>query len=131
MTQREFVITSDTTYDEVVEFMEHRLKQSIEVNGSTIFNLSSYDVDEAALIDAIELKLDKEVYVIPHQVTSTWGFMMTVLPERLKNADVLVYATDQNEYRAYDSFYRQMNGSQRAQQQMDFQTLVEEELADG
>jgi hypothetical protein len=123
---KDMVITSDTTADDIIEFMEYRLQNPVQVSDTTVFNLSSFDVQKEDLRDAIRLKLDKEMYVIPHQVTSCWGFMMTVLPDRIREMDVLVYTPENGEYRAYNSFSAQHEDEGETQE--NFDELVEAQL---
>lgn len=130
MNNDKLVITSDTTPEDVVQFVEDRVRNPTRINDTVIYNLSSYDVREDELREAIDVKLSGDVYVIPHQVTSAHGFIMTILPEQLKEADILVYASNSREYRAYSSLYAEMRGDQRAETQVYLSDIVEEQLGD-
>lgn len=61
-----------------------------------------------ALEFATENKLENDEYVIPFQVTGTWGFIVQLLPERLRRAEILVFKKQYGDYAAYSNMYRKM-----------------------
>lgn len=112
MTRNEYAedalfIDSSTSVDEIKSFIRRRASSPIHVNGVTVWNFSSFSVDEEALKSRVG-SFDHEEYVIPFQVGPLWGLMYHLLPRRLKHAEVLVYHTEKREYRAYNQFIRQL-----------------------
>lgn len=99
-------VTEDTTIDEIVDFLRSSIENPIIIgeNGENIvWNFSTHEVDRSIL--DVEGK-DCDRFIIPYQVTGTWGFMYQLLPEQLKSAELLVYRQDAGEYYAYRNFYR-------------------------
>ena len=101
-------VDSGTTIEEIQDFLYRRSENPIEVDGTTVWNFSSYNVDERALEEAIENKLRKDEFIIPFQVAGTWGLMYHLLPRKLKEAEILVYHKDSGEYRAFNNFINRM-----------------------
>ena len=101
-------VDDGTTIDEIESFLKRRVSNPIEIDGTVVWNFSSYEVNEEALEEAIENKLRKDEFIIPFQVGGTWGLMYHLLPRRLKEAEILVYHTGTNEYRAFNNFINRM-----------------------
>lgn len=98
-------IGEDTTAEEVKEFLRRRSEDPYRLNGTTVYDFNSHNIDGTALERAVNGKLEGEKYMIPYQVTGTWGFMYHLLPESVKEAEILVYHPQDEEYYAYRNFY--------------------------
>lgn len=106
MTQRrdDSLYVKDTTdVDEIVRYVRDRATNPITYDGYTIWNFSSYEFDE----DVFTAKNEKEL-VIPFELQGTWAFMYSLLPDKIRRAEVLVYREQNEEYVAFQNFYRQM-----------------------
>lgn len=103
-------IDSDTTPEEVKDFLRHRVENPIEIEseGVKVWNFSAHDVDLEALEYAAKNVLREKTFVIPFQVTGTWGAMFSLLPKELKEAEVLIYKPSENKYFAYRNFYAEI-----------------------
>lgn len=101
------LVDEDTSLDEVRDFIRGRVDNPHIVDGTIVWNFSSHNVDQVALEEAVEKKLERDIYVIPYQVTGTWSYMFTILPEALQRAEVLVYKTNTGRYNAYKNFLRE------------------------
>lgn len=101
------LVDESTTLDEVQEFIRGRVEDPCIIDGTVVWNFSSHNVDQDALEKAVDRKLQKDVYVIPYQVTGTWSYMFTILPDHLQRAEVLVYKTSTGRYNAYKNFLRE------------------------
>lgn len=101
------LVNEDTSLDEVRDFIRGRVDDPHVVDETIVWNFSSHNVDEAALREAVDRKLERDIYVIPYQVTGTWSYMFTILPEALQRAEILVYKTNTGRYNAYKNFLRQ------------------------
>lgn len=101
-------VDSDTTIEEIQDFLYRRSENPVEVKGTKVWNFSSYRVDLTALREAVENKLREDEFIIPFQVAGTWGLMYHLLPRRLKEAEILVYHQDSGEYRAFNNFINRM-----------------------
>lgn len=101
-------VDSDTTTEELQEFMRRRASNPIEMQGVTVWNFSSYEVDRPALRKAAVEKLQKDEFIIPFQVAGTWGLMYHLLPRRLKEAEILVYHPQNGQYRGFENFIQRI-----------------------
>lgn len=95
------MMSSDTELEEVMQFLRGRLRNPYMMNGKVIWNFSNHKPDLEALEFCTEEKLEKERYIIPFQVTGTWGFMVSLLPEDMRKYELLVYKPQHGDYAAY------------------------------
>jgi hypothetical protein len=98
-------ISENTTADEVKEFLRRRVENPHLFDNAVVYDFNSHEIDAQALEDAVQGKLQGEKYLIPYQVTGTWGFMYHLLPNSIKEAEILVYHPQDEEYYAYQNFY--------------------------
>lgn len=98
-------IDEQTTVEEVQDFLRKRAENPIEVDGTLVFDFNGHRPDMQALERAVDEKLRGNKYMIPFQVAGTWGFMYHLLPDSLKEAEILVYNPRDTEYFAYQNFY--------------------------
>lgn len=121
-------MTSDTELDEVLTFIKQRARNPYTVNGKIIWDFSNHKPDMEALEFATENKLENDEYVIPFQVTGTWGFIIQLLPERLRNAEILVFKKQYGDYAAYENMYRLMEEKDEYNRD-DFISKLEDDVA--
>lgn len=98
-------ISESTTSDEVKEFLRNRTEDPHRFDNAVVYDFNSHKIDASALERAVEEKLQGEKYLIPYQVTGTWGFMYHLLPKSVKEAEILVYHPQDEEYYEYQNFY--------------------------
>lgn len=103
-------VTEDTSPEDILEYVRKRATNPKRINGKLVWNFSSYEIDEEGL-DLSSKKMDE--FVIPYSVTGTWGFMYALLPERIREAELLVWRTDVEEYYAYRNQYAELPQEQR------------------
>ena len=101
------LVDEHTSLDEVQEFIRGRIDDPHIVDDTVVWNFSSHEVDQVALEKAVERKLERDIYVIPYQVTGTWSYMFNILPEQLQRAEVLIYKTSTGRYNAYTNFLQE------------------------
>lgn len=97
---------SDTTVDDVKEFLTNRVEDPVIVDDVVIWDFCSYERDEQAIEQAVKRKLQADKYIIPFQVTGAWGYMFHLLPEHLKDAEILVYDPRSGTYKGYRNYSR-------------------------
>lgn len=102
------LIEDETDVEEVKQFLKRRTMNPIVVGDTTIWNYNSHEVEKDVLRRDEQYKLAEDKYLIPYQVTGIWGFMFHLLPDRIREAEVLVYHSSDNSYRAYRNFYAEM-----------------------
>lgn len=115
-------IDSNTTTDELVEFVKKQSHNPFQYNGTTIYNFSTHKVDEQALKNGIDNKFNRSLYQIPMQMLTGQVFVQSVLPQRIREAEILLYRTDENDYYAYKNFVRDAPS--------EFQEKIQQEIAD-
>jgi hypothetical protein len=101
------LVDENTSLDEVQDFIRGRVSDPHIVDETVVWNFSSHNVDKTALVKAVDRKLERDIYVIPYQVTGTWSYMFSILPEQLQRAEVLIYKTSSGRYNAYTNFLRE------------------------
>lgn len=101
------LVDGDTSLEEVQNFIRRRVDDPHIVDETVVWNFSSHYVDQDALEEAVEKKLERDIYVIPYQATGTWSYMFTILPEKLQREEVLIYNTSTGRYNAYTNFLRE------------------------
>lgn len=106
-------IGSDTGTEDIVRFVEDRVENPHEVRGSLVWNFSSHPVDTSAIRSVSSKERDR--FAIPYQVTGAWPALYALLPERVREAEVLVYHTDRDDYVAFQQYYRTMPDERQEQ----------------
>lgn len=119
-------VTEETTVDEIVDFLRRSIENPIivgdEGDENVVWNFSTHEVDSSVL--DVQGK-DCDRFIVPYQVTGTWGFMYSLLPEELKSAELLVYRGDAGEYYAYRNFYRTTPSERHEQVSQDLARRLE------
>lgn len=118
------MMSSDTALEEVQSFVRRRLQNPYMINGKVIWNFSNHKPDLDALEFCTRNKLEEDRYVIPFQVTGTWGFMVQLLPEDMKKYELLVYKPQYEDYAAY----KNLRGEIDDEELEDFTEGLEEDL---
>lgn len=97
-------IDDETTVDDVMSYLQHRLETPAVVGDIVVYNFHGRAVDAAALLDAAN-DLPAGIYVIPFQVSGTWGAMADALPDEITDdATLLVYRKGESTYRAFENW---------------------------
>lgn len=97
-------MTEHTPTRDVIEFLRRCIADPVEDGDMVVWNFSTHEMDEEAL-DALKEK-EQDHFVIPYQVTGAWGFMFSLLPQEIREAEILVYDPKEGHYMAYRSLYR-------------------------
>ena len=98
-------IDDDTEVEEILNYVDQRLQNPIEIEDTTIYNFNTHKPDYSALEKAVEMKLKKNLYKIPLQLSGVNPFIISILPQEIKEADNLLYRKNLYRYYAYESFY--------------------------
>jgi hypothetical protein len=114
-------VKDSTSADEILKYVRRRTTNPIRCRGHTIWNYSSYQFDE----EVFEGK-ERSDLIMPYEVPGTWGCMYALLPDRVREAEVLIYRPDDEEYVAFKNFYRPIDGAQRDE----FKKSLSKELID-
>lgn len=116
-------VRESTSKDDILAYVRQNIRNPIRFDGNTVWNFSSYEFDP----DNFTSKHESE-FVIPYEVTGTWAFMYVLLPERIREAELLVYQSGQEEYIAYKNFYRQIPELRREEFRTSMSRLLDEEV---
>jgi len=106
-------VNSNTNVQDVKEFVRKRIDNPIVVNGTVIWDFCGYERDEEALKEAVRIKLEGDRYIIPFQVTGTWGAMFNMLPEHVQDSQILVYDANKGMYKGYTNFEQQISREEK------------------
>lgn len=117
-------INEETTYEDLIKYTERRMENPIQINGTTIWDFNSHEPDRDALKKAVDEKLARDKYVIPFQVTGAWTFICGLLPEPVREAEILIYRTSMAQYYAYENYYRELPEESRQRIKQDFAEIV-------
>lgn len=119
-------IEHDTDIDELIGYVEEcSTDPYIDESGNIIWNFSTYEID-----DEVDLgSKDCDEFLIPYQPSGAWAVIYTMLPERIRNAEVLVWRSDVQEYYAYRQFYRDLPNEKRGDIKNDLARKVHEQLS--
>jgi hypothetical protein len=115
-------INSSTTIDELVEYTEKQAANPFKYNGTTVYNFSTHEVDEDAMKSCIDSKFNRDLYQIPMQILTGQAFVQSILPQRVREAEILLYRQDEEDYYAYKNFVRDAPS--------EYQEKVKQEIAD-
>jgi hypothetical protein len=99
------LISENTDAEEVKDFLRRRMDNPYHFDGAVVYDFNSHEIDADALEEAVDEKLTNDRYLMPYQVTGTWGFMYHLLPESVKEAEILVYHPGDEKYYAYQNFH--------------------------
>lgn len=113
-------ITDSTEIDELVSYTRRRVENPIVIDDVTIYHFNSHEPDIDALEQAVEEKLENTVYQVPLQITSGNMFIQSILPNRVKEAEILIYRKDSEEFFGYRNFMRDIpvEGREGIQQEL-------------
>jgi len=124
----ELYVTEDTTEEELLEYVRECVEDPVvehtRQGKKIVWNFSSHDVVEEELNLSAKHCHD---FVIPFQVTSTWAMMFTLLPERIRNAENLVWKPSEDTYYAYNQFYRKLSDERRNEFKNNLSKVVDNE----
>lgn len=115
-------IDSNTEIDELVEFVKEQAGNPYKYNGTTVYNFSTHEIDKDALQDSIDNKFNRELYQIPMQILTGQFFVQSVIPQKIRESEILIYNTNEQSYYAYRNFNRDAPN--------EFQNKIQQEIAD-
>lgn len=101
-------ITEGTTPEHIKDFVERRSKQPIDIGGKTIWNYNNHKVEQKNITMQLG-NLMAETYFIPYQISGVWAVMFTMLPEEIRNAEILTWSSGQGRYVAFPNYYRRID----------------------
>lgn len=101
-------IKESTKPEHVQNFVERRSQQPIDIGGKTIWNFNNHKVERKTITMQLgNLMCDK--YIIPYQISGVWAVMYTMLPEEIRNAEILTWSSGQGRYVAFPNYYRRID----------------------
>lgn len=120
-------ITDETDVEELVDYARYRVQNPIRIDRTTIYNFNSHKLDMEALRGSVNNKLQREVYQIPLQVRSGNILMQAILPEEIRQSEILVYREDKKEYYAYKNLIRDLPLESREKIKQEFAEIMREQ----
>jgi len=98
-------VENGTQPEEIQEFVERRAANPYEIDEKLVWNFNNHVIDETRLADQVEGFLYDE-FVIPYQASGVWGYMVTLLPDEIREAEILTYSQEHGKYNPYPNFIR-------------------------
>jgi hypothetical protein len=98
-------VQNGTQPEEIQAFVERRATNPVEVGDLLVWNFNNHKVN----IEALESQADGFIYdeyVIPYQASGVWAYMTTLLPELIREAEILAYDQSRGQYNPYPNFFR-------------------------
>jgi hypothetical protein len=99
------VVENGVPPEEVQDFVLGRASNPEHVAGMTIWNFNNHQINEEQLErQADDLYYDE--YLIPYSIPGAWGYMVSLLPEVIREVEILVYSQDRDQYNPYPNYFR-------------------------
>ena len=122
-------VENGTQPDEVEAFVRRRVLNPLRVGGLTVWNFNNHKADREQLGRQADDLLNDE-YLIPYQVPGAWTYMVELMPERVKSAEILVYSQNSGRYDPYPNFVRYTSREDRTSTQTELAEQLPEVLPD-
>lgn len=90
--------------DDVRDFVERRAMNPSLFGDVIVWSFNNHVLDEKQLESQVD-DLKSDEYVIPYQVSGIWGYMMLLLPEEIREAEILTYRRSEGRYHPYPNYY--------------------------
>ena len=100
-----FSVENGTQPEEIQEFVVNRATNPKEIEGLVVWNFNNHMLN----VDALEHQADDLLYdefIVPYQASGVWGYMISLLPDRIREAEILTYNQHRGEYNPYPNFIR-------------------------
>jgi len=121
----DFTFSPATEPEEIVEYVLGQVRNPIYINETTVYNFSTHTVDMDALEQAVDQKLKHNLYQIPLQVQTGAIFVQELLPNSIKNAEVLMYRPEEEDYYAYHNYIRDVPIESREKTRQEIAQIIQ------
>jgi hypothetical protein len=119
-------INAGTEPNELIEYTKEQTKNPVEIKNTFVYNYSTHKVDKDALAKAVDGKLERELYRIPMQIMTGEAFIQSILPEKIKQAEILMYRPDEKDYYAYNNYIRNVPVEKRQNITQKIASIIQE-----
>lgn len=120
-------VENGTQPEEIHSFIERRASNPIQIDGKIVWNFNNHVVDEEQLAGQIEDFIYDE-YVIPYQASGAWGYMVTLLPQRIREAEILTFNQHHGQYNPYPNYIRHSDNDENEAVRMAIERWIAEKL---
>lgn len=107
------VVKDDTDIEDLIEYIEDRTANPIEIGDVIVFDYSTHKTDMEALENAVQNKLQRGMYQIPMQVTTGNILVQSLIPYIIRDSEILIYREEKEEYYAYKNHCRSLTQEQK------------------
>lgn len=98
-------VENGTQPEEIQEFVIRRAKNPYIIDDVIVWDFNNHMVNINALEKQVGDLLNTE-YVIPYQASGAWAYMVSMLPKRIREAEILTYNQSEGEYKPYPNYFR-------------------------
>lgn len=108
------VMNRSTTLADIQGFLRERLRDPIILEDDSsntdiiIWDLSSHPPDMDAL-EKVQNRLHRGEYLIPYNIGPVFGMIMPMLPDSLKEVEILRYDVEDEIYTPHHNYYRDLS----------------------
>lgn len=95
-----------TTPEDIRSFVRRRMETPFTYRGVIVWDFNNHTLNEDALKETIDEGLYRDEYVIPLQISGVWGYIVTLIPERIRTAELLGYSQDEGKYIPFPNYIR-------------------------
>lgn len=98
-------VENGTQPEEIQEFVFDRATNPIRIDDLVVWNFNNHEVNREALKEQLGGFIHDE-FVIPYQASGVWGYMISLLPDFIAEAEILAYNQSRGQYNPYPNFIR-------------------------
>lgn len=99
------LMDGSTDAQEIQEFVLQRARSPYTDENITVWNFNNHTVDTETLGEQSD-SFRQDEFVIPFQASGVWGYMTQLLPDRLREAEILAYRRTEKTYHPYKNYFR-------------------------
>lgn len=122
----ELRVEQGTKPREVREFALRRAINPHVFGEKIVWNFNNHKIMEDSLVDQLD-ELKNDEYLIPYQASGVWGVIFGMLPERIREAEILSWSQRNGKYFAFPNYYRHSENGSSEQVQNEIERYLESE----
>lgn len=117
-------VQQGTEPEDIYDFVRRRANNPTNIDGMTVWNFNNHELDEIRLEEQSE-NLFYDKYLIPFQASGVWGVMYNILPEHLRNVEILSWSQSEGRYYPFPNYYRHGSSEDRKEVREELSEMLE------
>ena len=118
-------VENGTQPEEIQRFVHRRAINPIVIDDKVVWNFNNHEVN----MDQLESQVGNfmnDKFLIPHQTSGAWGYMVCLLPLEIREAEILAYDQTRGQYNPYPNFIRHTDGIENARVRQEIAEAIQE-----